>query len=127
MVQDHNCKCFGQQLTPVIRAAAVAAAVGALWHVLGPSAQEPQKADSPDASASAMAADEAPLPALPANLEQVPQPSVPPPVNRKKPELVHVELEAKPITGLLADGVGYQYWTYNGTVPGPMIRVPGGV
>jgi FtsP/CotA-like multicopper oxidase with cupredoxin domain len=43
--------------------------------------------------------------------------------NRKKPELVHVELEAKPITGLLADGVGYQYWTYNGTVPGPMIRV----
>jgi FtsP/CotA-like multicopper oxidase with cupredoxin domain len=93
MVQDHNCKCFGQQLTPVIRAAAVAAAVGALWHVLGASAQEPQKADSPDASASAMAADEAPF-----------------------------EPEAKPITGLLADGVGYQYWTYNGTVPGPMIQ-----
>jgi nitrite reductase (NO-forming) len=47
---------------------------------------------------------------------------VAPPVNRKKPELVHVTLEAKPITGRLADGVGYQYWTYNGTV-NPMIRV----
>src|SRR5262249_47620565 len=44
-------------------------------------------------------------------------------VNGKKGGGVHVELEAKPVTGLLADGVGYQYWTYNGTVPGPMIRV----
>ncbi len=32
-------------------------------------------------------------------------------------------LEARPVTGLLAEGVGYHYWTYNGTVPGPMIRV----
>jgi hypothetical protein len=24
-------------------------------------------------------------------------------------ELVHVELEAKPVTGLLTDGTGYQY------------------
>jgi copper-containing nitrite reductase len=30
---------------------------------------------------------------------------------------------ARPVTGLLAEGVGYHYWTYNETVPGPMIRV----
>jgi nitrite reductase (NO-forming) len=69
------------------------------------------------------AGDEAALPALPTNLGRVSSPDVAPPVNRKKPEFVHVTLEAKPVTGLLADGVGYQYWTYNGTVPGPMIRV----
>ena len=68
-------------------------------------------------------ANEATLPTLPANLGRVPQPQVAPPVNRNKPTLVHVTLEAKPVTGLLADGVGYKYWTYNGTVPGPMIRV----
>jgi nitrite reductase (NO-forming) len=34
-----------------------------------------------------------------------------------------VALEARPVTGLLADGVGYRYWAYNGTVPGPMIRL----
>ena len=39
---------------------------------------------------------------------------------------MHVELEARPVTGLLAEGIGYHYWTYNGTVPGPMIRVSQG-
>jgi nitrite reductase (NO-forming) len=69
------------------------------------------------------APDEPTLPPLPEHLPRVPMPEVAPPVNRKKPEFVVVKLEAKPVTGLLADGVGYKYWTYNGTVPGPMIRV----
>src|SRR5206468_2797599 len=68
-------------------------------------------------------AGEAALPPLPEHLARVPSPPAAPPVNRTKPKLVQVTLEAKPVTGLLADGVGYQYWTYNGTVPGPMIRV----
>jgi FtsP/CotA-like multicopper oxidase with cupredoxin domain len=46
---------------------------------------------------------------------------------RKKPEFVRVTLEANPVTGLLADGIGYQYWTYNGTVPGPMTCVRQGI
>jgi nitrite reductase (NO-forming) len=62
-------------------------------------------------------------PDLPANLERLPPPAIAPPVNRKKPAAVHVKLEARPVTGLLAEGIGYHYWTYNGTVPGPMIRV----
>lgn len=68
-------------------------------------------------------ADEAPLPDLPANLARLPAPQAAPPVNRKSPAKVRVELEARPVSGLLAEGIGYLYWTYNGTVPGPMIRV----
>lgn len=50
-------------------------------------------------------------------------PSMAPPVNRKSPAPVHIELEARPETALIADGVAYKYWTYNATVPGPMFRV----
>ncbi|CAI8879881.1 copper-containing nitrite reductase [Methylocaldum szegediense] len=61
--------------------------------------------------------------ALPVGLMRLPQPQVAPPVNRDNPAIVSVELETKVVTALMADGVGYTYWTYNGTVPGPMIRV----
>jgi len=80
-------------------------------------------ASAQEAGGATPAADDATLPPLPENLARVPMPEVAPPVNRNKPTFVLVTLEAKPVTGLLADGVGYQYWTYNGTVPGPMIRV----
>ncbi len=53
----------------------------------------------------------------------LPMPAVAPPVNRSEPALVKVELEAKEVTAYLADGIAYTFWTYNGTVPGPMIRV----
>jgi nitrite reductase (NO-forming) len=61
--------------------------------------------------------------ALPVGLSRLPQPQVAPPVNRGHPATVSMELETKVVTALMADGVGYTYWTYNGTVPGPMIRV----
>ncbi|VVM07361.1 copper-containing nitrite reductase [Methylacidimicrobium tartarophylax] len=120
MAQDQSCDWCGQRLIS-IRAAALSAVLGMLWHAPCV-AQESQKTEPPAAS-SYNSADEAALPALPANLGRLPQPPVAPPVNRHKPTLVHVTLECKSVTGLLADGVGYQYWTYNGTVPGPMIRV----
>ncbi len=53
----------------------------------------------------------------------LPMPAVAPPVDRSEPALVKVELEAREVTAYLADGVAYTFWTYNGTVPGPMIRV----
>ncbi len=53
----------------------------------------------------------------------VPPPQVPPPIARKEPALVKVELETVEQRARLADGVEYDYWTFNGTVPGPMIRV----
>jgi nitrite reductase (NO-forming) len=50
-------------------------------------------------------------------------PQVPPPVNRAKQALVKVHLEAKEYVGMLVDGVKYKFWSFNGTVPGPMVRV----
>jgi nitrite reductase (NO-forming) len=50
-------------------------------------------------------------------------PEVPAPIRRKEPARVLVKLEAKEYVGPLADGVQYQFWSFNGTVPGPMIRV----
>jgi nitrite reductase (NO-forming) len=60
---------------------------------------------------------------LPPGLARLPSPAVAPPIARKDNTLVKVELEAKPVPGLIADGVGFVYWTFNGTVPGPMIRL----
>src|SRR6202007_1037390 len=106
---------FGAEgLPPLMRSAAIPAALGTLLFASSALTDDGQ---------SAPAAEEATLPELPANLGRGPVAAVAPPINRKTPELVHVELDAKPVTGLLADGVGYQYWTYTGTVPGPMIRV----
>jgi nitrite reductase (NO-forming) len=53
----------------------------------------------------------------------LPQPQVAPPVQRSEPATVTVDLETREVTALLADGIAYRYWTFNGTVPGPMIRV----
>jgi nitrite reductase (NO-forming) len=61
--------------------------------------------------------------ALPPGLSRLPQPAAAPPVRRNHPQTVQVALEARAVNGLIADGIGYRYWTYNGTVPGPMIRV----
>jgi nitrite reductase (NO-forming) len=49
--------------------------------------------------------------------------AVPPPIKRTAPEHVVVELETVELEGRLADGTTYQYWTFNRTVPGPMLRV----
>jgi nitrite reductase (NO-forming) len=48
---------------------------------------------------------------------------VPAPVGNRAPTTVRVNLEAKEVTGLLADGVTFTYWTFNGQVPGPFLRV----
>ena len=39
------------------------------------------------------------------------------------PHTVRVDLETVEVIGRLADGATYTYWTFNGKVPGPMIRV----
>lgn len=50
-------------------------------------------------------------------------PNVPPPITRTKPATVVVEMEAKEYVGTIAEGKQYKFWSFNGTVPGPMIRV----
>jgi len=48
---------------------------------------------------------------------------IPAPVGDRGPEHVRVDLETSEISGQLADGTTYTYWTFNGKVPGPLIRV----
>lgn len=48
---------------------------------------------------------------------------VPPPIDRGEPAHVTLELTAKEVIAEMAPGVFVNYWTYNGTVPGPMFRV----
>lgn len=49
--------------------------------------------------------------------------NVPPPIDRREPATVEVNLETIEVEAHLdADSV-YRFWTFNGTVPGPMVRV----
>jgi nitrite reductase (NO-forming) len=50
-------------------------------------------------------------------------PNVPPPVNRDYEARVIVRLEATEFRGELSKGIEYDFWGYNGHVPGPFIRV----
>ena len=50
-------------------------------------------------------------------------PLVPPAITRTTPARVVVNLEAHEAIGTLSDEVQYKFWNFNGTVPGPMIRV----
>ncbi|WP_342350099.1 copper-containing nitrite reductase [uncultured Nitrospira sp.] len=61
------------------------------------------------------------MPTIQAQLTTLPQ--VPTPITRKEAAHVVVHVEAKEYVGTLADGVQYKFWSFNGTVPGPMIRV----
>ena len=48
---------------------------------------------------------------------------LPGPIDRRAPQVVDVELTAQEVVGQLADGTTYPYFTFNGTVPGPFLRV----
>ena len=50
-------------------------------------------------------------------------PNVPPPITRKHPTKVVVNLEVQEVTRQLADGVDYVFWTFGGHVPGRFIRI----
>lgn len=48
---------------------------------------------------------------------------IPPPITRRTPETVRVDLETVEVEARLSDQSTYQYWTFNGRVPGPFVRV----
>lgn len=50
-------------------------------------------------------------------------PHVPPPITRRHPAKVVVNLEVREVVQRLADGVDYTFWTFGGHVPGSFIRV----
>lgn len=50
-------------------------------------------------------------------------PDVPPPIKRNYPAYVIVKFETIEVIKELADGVKYNFWTFDGSVPGKFIRV----
>ena len=65
--------------------------------------------------------DFAKLPVEKAKLTHAPE--VPSSIKRKTPAKVIVDLETVEKTMKLTNGVTYTFWTFGGTVPGPMIRI----
>ena len=48
---------------------------------------------------------------------------LPPPIGKREPQTVRVDLFSVELEGRLAEGTTFGYWTFNGKVPGPFIRV----
>jgi copper-containing nitrite reductase len=49
-------------------------------------------------------------------------PDVPPPITRKHPVLLIVNLTFDAVTGYVTRSLKYDFWSINGSVPGPLIR-----
>ena len=48
---------------------------------------------------------------------------LPPPIGNRPPQTVRVDLISVELEGRLAEGATFGYWTFNGKVPGPFLRV----
>lgn len=48
---------------------------------------------------------------------------IPAPINRDHPEKIKIEITAKEVISEMAPGVFFNYWTFDGRVPGPFLRV----
>jgi nitrite reductase (NO-forming) len=48
---------------------------------------------------------------------------LPPPIAKREPQTVRVDLLSVEVEGRLAEGTTFGYWTFNGKVPGPFVRV----
>jgi nitrite reductase (NO-forming) len=48
---------------------------------------------------------------------------LPGPIERREPQIVRVDLVAVELEGRLAEGTTFGFWTFNGKVPGPFLRV----
>ncbi len=49
--------------------------------------------------------------------------AIPPPIQRTEPAVVDIRMTAKEVIGEMAPGVLFNYWTFDGAVPGPFLRV----
>jgi nitrite reductase (NO-forming) len=48
---------------------------------------------------------------------------LPSPIRARPPQVVRVDLETVELKGQLDDKITYNFWTFNGKVPGPLVRV----
>ncbi len=53
----------------------------------------------------------------------LPASQVAPPITRSAPATIKVDLETREVVAEIQKGETYAYWTFNGAIPGPMIRV----
>jgi nitrite reductase (NO-forming) len=60
--------------------------------------------------------------ALPASIIRSPT-DLPVAVGKREPQTLKVDLETIEVTREIAEGSTYHYWTFNGQVPGPFVRV----
>lgn len=87
-----------------------------------------QQATSSSGTSSSETTSSAPVeaagPADPNAVDIVRDPTdIPAPIGDRAPEHVVINLETVELVGKLADGTTYKYWTFNGKVPGPFLRV----
>lgn len=93
-------------------------------------AEKSEAADEEQLKAAAENQQNDPLPPL-GDIDKLPvvqavltdPPHVPPPIKRDEPARVVVNVEVVEKVMELTEGVEYTFWTFGGTVPGPMIRV----
>lgn len=84
----------------------------------------PQQSASVSAESGSMPMPAAAAPAISSAVDIVRDPTdLPAPIGNRGPQNLRVDLETKEVAGTLADGTTYHYWTFNGLVPGPMLRV----
>jgi nitrite reductase (NO-forming) len=80
--------------------------------------------DKWESTSSKIATDDVDIDKLPKeSFALLPPPQVPPPITRKSPARVAIEVEVREVVKRLSDGVDYTFWTFGGTVPGPMLRI----
>jgi nitrite reductase (NO-forming) len=114
---------------PLLATAAILALGASAWLAapLPAAAHEGHQHGTKVAAATAPAAPAAPKVhdhAAPAVVNVVRDPTdLPGPVGARGPRRIKVDLETVEVTGQLADGATYHYWTFNKKVPGPFIRV----
>lgn len=104
--------------------AAIIASMFALAACGGEPAAQTPAASAEAASSAAQTATETPsgeLPVIDAVTTHAPE--VPPAIDRDYPAKVRVKMETVEKTMKMDDGVEYHYWTFDGDVPGRMIRV----
>ena len=122
----------------VLGAVGVAMAAALVVGVIGATGNIRAVTVAPPAAATSMPAGMA-MPAVPAgNTAQAslapakaatvktiarPATAVAAPLNRTAPATVRVDLETQEVVAEIEKGESFTYWTFNGSVPGPMVRV----
>lgn len=106
-------RAFALVLTAVLVSAAVAL-------IIGQTAASPQASETPASPVNV-----APLESGPRTAERIAHDGItlPQPIGDRDATTVKIELTTVEREGQLADGTTYNYWTFDATVPGPLLRV----